>query len=106
MPPGIRSTAQKLRVALVGIIESNPLLQMGASRCQFSEVEQGRPQLLVGLLQEHRVLQTLGEGETLLCQLTRHLETRRDRCNRHRPAITEKRCGLSPISWQRAYARA
>ena len=49
---------------------------MGASRYQFSEVEQGRPQLLVGLLQAHRILQTLGEGETLLCQLTRHLETR------------------------------
>ena len=48
---------------------------MGASRGQLSKVKQGCPQLLVSLLQAYRVLQALGEGETLLCQRTRRLDT-------------------------------
>jgi len=58
-----------MRAVLLGVVEGHPLLQVPSGSSPLSEIDQGRPQRVMGLQEERRVLDLLGQGEELLPQL-------------------------------------
>jgi hypothetical protein len=54
---------------LLGVVEGNPLLKMGPGSRELSQIVHGVPEGIVGLQEERRVADMLGQGEELLPQL-------------------------------------
>ena len=74
--PGVMPVEEGMGAVLLGVVEGNALLQVRAGRGKLSQTEQGRPQRIVGLQEESRVLHALGQAQELLPQLARRLELR------------------------------
>src|SRR5215831_9382842 len=81
-PPGIVQThcsrvkipvAKRQGMVLLRVVEAYALLEMGVRLVQLAEKELTYSQGEVGLQEERRVVETLGQAETLLCQLPRRL---------------------------------
>ena len=51
---------------VLGVVESETLLQVVAGKDYLAQVEQGHPQGIVGLHEPNRVLHAPGQGQTLL----------------------------------------
>ena len=47
---------------LLGVVEGDPLLQVGSGSSQLSQIEQGGPQRTVGLQEERWVADAAGPG--------------------------------------------
>ena len=58
-----------MEAVVLGVVESDPLLQVSSGRGQLSDLEQSGLQRVVGFQEERRVLDLLGQGEELLPQL-------------------------------------
>jgi hypothetical protein len=56
-------------MVLLRVVEAHALLEMGVRLGQLAEPEPAYSQGMVGLQEECRVVETLGQAETLLCQL-------------------------------------
>ena len=56
---------------LLGVVEGDPLLEMGLGRGKLAQIVQGRPKGIVGLQEERRVADLLGQGEELFPELPR-----------------------------------
>ena len=59
---------------LLGVIEGDPLLQVGVGRDELSQRFAGCPEGLMGADEEGRVVRTLRQVQTLLRHLPRRLE--------------------------------
>ena len=69
--PRIQSVAERMRARRLTIIEGAPLLQVEAGQRQFAEVEQWDAQRTMRLDEEGRLIDVLGQCETLLSHLAR-----------------------------------
>ena len=71
--PGVLPVAEGMGPVLLGVVEGNPLLKMGLGSGELAQIVQGVPEGIVGLQEERRVADMLGQGEELLPQLPRRL---------------------------------
>ncbi len=69
MHPGVISIQKDVGAMLLGIVESNALLQVCTGDSELSQPYQGIPQHIVGHQQEFHLSYTLGQGQELLSQL-------------------------------------
>ena len=58
---------------LLAVVESYPLRKMSLGSGQLAQIVQGVPESIVGIQEERRVADLLGQGEEVLPQLPRRL---------------------------------
>ena len=97
---------QGICVVLLGIVEGPPLLQVGSGRGKLSGKEQGGPQRVVGLQEERRIVDLLGQAQELLPQRPRPLVLAAviippPEAPQHREELW-----VSPTCWHNSCARA
>jgi hypothetical protein len=66
---GVQPTAEGQGMMLLGVVEGYALLHVGSRRGHLAKREQIVPMCKLGLRQEGRVSQALGQAEALLHQL-------------------------------------
>src|SRR5688500_18490662 len=71
--PGVRPDAQGQGAVLLGVVESDRLLEVCSASGQISPIEQGGSHRPMCLQEKGRVLRTLGQVEKLFPQLLRRL---------------------------------
>jgi hypothetical protein len=74
--PGPFTVEPGLGRMLLGIVESDGLLQGSEGRHQLAVVQRCRPWHEVGLQEKCRILDALSQGEALFLDLSRHVEFR------------------------------
>jgi hypothetical protein len=68
--PRVLPVVEGMSAVPLGIVEGYPLRKMGLSSDELSQIVQGIPKGIVGLQEESRVPDMLGQGEQLLPHLS------------------------------------
>ena len=69
--PRVLPVADGMGMVLLGVVQGDPLLQMGLGSGELAQIVQGVPKGIVGLQEKRRVSDMLSQGEELVPQLPR-----------------------------------